>query len=79
MTRIEAEDLILEKLKEIREIALAYSPEDNYLSLFFLGDHVSFCNGTRAKVAKKLDCWERVGDGNGPYHPELEEADDAED
>lgn len=77
MTRIEAEDLILEKLKEIREIALAYSPEDKYLTLFFLGEHVSFCNGPAGKQAKRLDCWENIGDGEGPYHPELEEADDA--
>lgn len=76
MTRIEAEDLILEKLKEIREIALRYSPEDEYLSLFFLHDHVSISNGPHP--AKVLDCWEKLGSGEGPWHPGTEGGNDAE-
>lgn len=75
MTRKETELQILEKLKEIREIALAYSPEDEYLSMYFIGGHVSLGNG--AHPVKKLECWEELDDGKGPYHPGLEEDDDA--
>lgn len=77
MTRLEAEDLILEKLKEIREIALEYSPEDDYLNLFILGGHCSVCNGK--KPHKKLDVWEDVVKGIEPWRQDLEEAKDAED
>lgn len=74
MTRKETELQILEKLKEIRSLALAYSPDDNYLTLFFLNDHINFSNGNTP--VKKLDCWEKIGSGEGPYHQGLE-ADDA--
>lgn len=77
MTRLEAEDLILEKLKEIREIALEYSPEDQYLSLFFIKGHCSLSNGKNA--ARKLDVWEDVVKGIEPWRQDLEEAKDAED
>jgi hypothetical protein len=75
MNRKETELQILEKLKEIRELALAYSPEDEYLSMYFIGGHVSLANGVHP--VKVLDCWEELGDGKGPYHPGLEEGDDA--
>ena len=75
MTRKDTELAILEKLKEIRELALAYSPEDEYLSMYFIGGHVSLSNGNHPK--KQLDCWEELGNGKGPYHPGLEEGDDA--
>lgn len=75
MTRKETELQILEKLKEIRELALAYSPEDEYLTMYFIGGHISLCNGVHP--AKKLECWEELDDGRGPYHPGLEEGDDA--
>ena len=75
MTRKETELAILEKLKEIRKLALAYSPEDEYLRMYFIGDHVSLSNGNHP--VKQLDCWEELGDGKGPYHPGLEEDDDA--
>ena len=75
MTRKETELAILEKLKEIRALALAYSPEDEYLTMYFMGNHICLCNGVHP--VKKLDCWEFLGDGNGPYHPGLEEGDDA--
>lgn len=75
MTRKETELQILEKLKEIREIALAYSPEDEYLTMFFLEGHVNLSNGKDPK--RVLSCWEDLDDGKGPYHPGLEEGDDA--
>ena len=77
MTRKEAEEAIMEKLKEIREIALAYSPEDQYLSLFFLDGPCSLSNGKNA--ARKLDVWEDVVKGIEPWRQDLEEAKDAED
>lgn len=77
MTRKEAEEAIMEKLKEIREIALQYSPEDEYLYLFFLHDHVSIGNG--AHPVKALDCWEDLGSGEGPWRPGTEGGNDAED
>jgi hypothetical protein len=75
MNRKDTELAILKKMKEIRELALAYSPEDEYLSMYFIGGHVGLANGVHP--VKVLDCWEELGDGKGPYHPGLEEGDDA--
>lgn len=74
MTRIEAEERIMEKLKEIREIALEYAPEDQYLSLFFMDGHISITNEPRAR--KKLDCWMDVLKNDGVTRHDLEEDED---
>lgn len=68
MTRIEAEEAIMEKLKEIREIALAYAPERQRLSLFFIKGHLHFDNSAKtAETEGVLDCFEDLNDGRGMY------------
>ena len=68
MKRSEAESLIMEKLKEIREIALAYAPEREHVSLFFIGAHLCVQNyAKRDEADGVLDCIEEIGDGKGIY------------
>lgn len=66
MTRAEAEQAIMEKLEEIREIALAYAPERDHVSMFFIGPHISLSNCIKTdEMGGILDCYEVVGDGKG--------------
>ena len=66
MTRAEAEQAIMQKLKEIREIALAYAPERDHVSMFFIGPHISLSNCEKvSETGGILDCYEVVGDGKG--------------
>lgn len=68
MTRKEAEEAIMEKLREIRDIALAYAPERDQVGLFFIGEHCSATNyAKREETDGVLDCFEVVGDGKGMY------------
>lgn len=68
MKRSEAESLIMEKLKEIREIALAYAPEREHVSLFFIGTHLCVQNyAKRDETDGVLDCIEDLDDGKGIY------------
>ena len=68
MTRIEAESLIMEKLKEIREIALEYAPGRRHVSLYFIDTHLSIQNyAKRDEADGVLDCIEEMGDGKGIY------------
>ena len=80
MTRQEAEEAIMEKLKEIREIALAYAPERQHVSLFFIDSHLSFQNyAKRDETDGVLDCFEELSDGKGIYSVEHGGESDAED
>lgn len=68
MTRKEAEEAIMEKLKEIREIALEYAPERQHVGLYFIGTHLSIQNyAKRDEADGVLDCFEEMGDGKGIY------------
>lgn len=80
MTRKEAEEAIMEKLKEIREIALAYAPERQHVSLYFIGTHLCVQNyAKRDEADGVLDCIEEMSDGKGIYSFEHGGKRDAED
>ena len=80
MTRKEAEEAIMEKLKEIREIALEYAPERQHVSLFFIGTYLSVGNNAkRDETDGVLDCFEEMSDGKGIYSMPHGGASDAED
>ena len=80
MTRKEAEEAIMEKLKEIREIALEYSPERQHVGLYFIGTHLSFQNyAKRDEADGVLDCFEDISDGKGIYSFEHGGVSNAED
>lgn len=69
MTRQQAEVAIMEKLKEIREIALEYSPEDKYLTMFFMDDYLNAENGP--DPTRPIRCFEALGDGKGMFSCEF--------
>lgn len=80
MTRKEAEEAIMEKLKEIREIALEYAPNRQHVGLYFIGTHLSIQNyAKRDETDGVLDCFEEMGDGKGIYSFEHGGERDAED
>ena len=68
MTRQEAEEAIMEKLKEIHEICQAYAPEREHVSMYFVGSHISLSNNAKtAETDGVLDCFEDLSDGKGMY------------
>ena len=76
MTRIEAEEAIMEKLKEIREIAFKYAPENDHISMCIIKDHLSVINHAK-DAGTKLDAWINLSDGEGMYSVPLWEAPNA--
>ena len=66
MTREETEAAIMEHLKQIRELAVAYAPENDHISLCIIGDHLSVMNYSKTTEGN-LDAWVNLNDGEGMY------------